>query len=227
MQHVQTFIARVFSSCTHKTLVTIASLAVLLISSYAEPEPASSEPFSVGVFGHRAYPILEHLRSKGMQATYLDWSHASDTNLLGRFNVLVLATMPVINEKAPRNSHMHIRPDYAEKVFAHLREFVESGGGLLVYSGSDANIMSLGSINNFLNPWGAQLLDEQVIDNAHYFKQKTGIGWEYSYTDNIAKHLTCGFRVPVVVKRHIPEGAQSKCNVSHEYSLGGLDKSAS
>lgn len=147
----------------------------------------NANPPAVGIFTNLpGLPIENYLRSKGWQTLCLNWGAAFDAASFRRFNVIVLSEYPAIDPDAPRNSNLGMRPDYEQHVRKLLAEYVEAGGGLLVYGGDSP--IAAKPVNLLLANFGAELLNETVVDSVHTFSQQTGMQFRYQVTSEIAKH---------------------------------------
>ncbi len=171
-----------------RNLVTSLILLAALISTtplLAEDAPKPPQP-AVGVFGRDAWPIIDHLRSKGFQVIYLYYGANYTERFLRQFNVIVLAENADVDPRVTQNHPIGVKPEYDERMRALLGDFVENGGGLLAYGGIDSAKPL--PTNAMLSRWGAELLNETLDDSSHKFTQRGGMGWEYNYTQEVADH---------------------------------------
>ncbi|HEY3418302.1 MAG TPA: hypothetical protein VGM23_15610, partial [Armatimonadota bacterium] len=143
---------------------------------------------SVAIFSNMEAPrpIEEYLRGKGWQTLFIQWGQPFDKKSLRRFNVIIVPEYPIIAPDVRYNSNLGVKPDYEEQVRQLLWDFVDQGGGLLMYGGDWP--INKPVANRFLAHWDVSLLNETVIDPSHRFKQATGMQFPYQYTDQFAVH---------------------------------------
>jgi hypothetical protein len=135
---------------------------------------------------NKTYRILPHLQAAGYEVcvkhiygvgsgVYLN------SDQLARFNAVILLDLP----EADKGGY----PKNFARVADVLHEYVEKGGGLFftaIPSGWN-NVMP--TINQFLEPWGAKLLDEQVVDPDNVVQSDAWFQrYPFCWTDNVAPH---------------------------------------
>ena len=137
----------------------------------------------------KEYRTIPHLREAGFEvqvrlmyglgsATYI----AADQ--LARFNAVIVLDLPSADKGAyPRNF---------DRVAAVLHEYAEAGGGLLLTAMPSGWNVCLPTINRFLERWGAQLLNEQVVDPETLAQSPAWFhSYPFSWTGNLGDHPVC------------------------------------
>lgn len=162
----------------------MAMACVIVIAFICTPQMARGDQKTpvakpaVGVFGRDAWPIIEHLRARGFPCTYLYYGSEQTESSLRRFHVIVLAENALVNPTVKQNHPDGVTAAYDQKMLGLLKDYVEQGGGMLLYGGRDS--AKPGSTNAYLSPWGAQLLEETIHDPTHQFQQRGGNHFEYN-----------------------------------------------
>ena len=134
----------------------------------------------------KEYRIIPHLRAAGFETKLkLMYGVGSGTYLaadqLARFNAVILLDLPSNDKgKYPKNF---------ARVAQVLHEYVDAGGGLLCTAmpGGWNNVMP--TINQFLDPWAARYLDEQVVDPESLVQSAAWAQrYPFCWADDVAPH---------------------------------------
>ena len=160
------------------TTTLIACLAALL-SAVSTSDAAPSVAFVARQFVYlEDYESATDLRKAGLEVGTLKWDNVS-MDTLKPFHAIVLTDIPPANERG------RLQPKY-EAACAAIDEYCHAGGGVLACMGAGGWDKCRVAANVLLKHWNAQLLDEQVTDPDHLYKQTRYIRWWYSWTTNVA-----------------------------------------
>ena len=133
------------------------------------------------------YDVLPDLRDAGFEVGTTKWD-AVTAESLKPFNCIVLTDIPGVDERG------RLKPKIRTACEA-IHAYCEAGGGVLACMGTGGWDKGRVAANVFLKPWEAQLLDEQVTDPEHLYRQTRGIRWWYSWTTNVSQSpITEGVR---------------------------------
>lgn len=180
----------VVAGSVRNLLVGLAAAWALLGSASARvsalPPDEPNRP-SLAVFGRTGLPIDRHFHQQGWHVRELQWGQEVTTADLQKTHVVILATHPQIVRAAKKNDQFEITPEYHTQLLRSLDAFAAGGGGVLVYQALWPT-NSLAAVNETLRPWGAQFLDEEILDPRHAFTQPDGMRWTWLTTTNVAAH---------------------------------------
>jgi hypothetical protein len=169
---------------THKTYwlhprsgALLASLiAVLGTAAFASAGPSVAFVSQHFVYLDE-YDALADLRDAGFEVGTLGWD-AVTAEALEPFNAIVLTDIPDADERGRLSGKV-------EAACATIRAYCQAGGGVLACMGAGGWDKGRQAANLLLKPWDAELLDEQVTDPEHLYRQTRGIRWAYSWTTNV------------------------------------------
>ncbi len=158
-----------------------------------EPPPPSAKPAVMlatcgADFGDpaKAFRIIPHLQAAGYEVCVKQiYSPGAgiyvNSDQLAKFSAVILMDLP----EADKDGY----PKNFQRVADVLHEYVDNGGGLFftaIPSGWN-NVMP--TINQFLQPWGAKCLDEQVVDPETVLRSDAWFQrYPFCWTDNVAVH---------------------------------------
>lgn len=134
----------------------------------------------------KAFRIIPHLQAAGYEVCVKQIYSVGagiylNSDQLAKFNAVILMDLP----EADKDGY----PKNFQRVADVLHEYVEHGGGLFftaIPSGWN-NVMP--TINQFLKPWGAQCLDEQVVDPESVLQSDAWFQrYPFCWTDNVTAH---------------------------------------
>ena len=156
-----------------------ATLASMLVAAIVHDAAAAP---SVGFVSQRfiyldEYDVVPDLREAGFEVGTVKWG-AVNADTLKPFNVIVLTDIPGADERG------QLLPKVVPAIEA-VRAYAEAGGGVLACMGAGGWDKGRQAANVLLQPWDAELLDEQVTDPGNLYRQKRGIRWAYSWTRNV------------------------------------------
>ena len=125
---------------------------------------------------------------------------------LKTFNVVVLCRLARDREgKDPGSTLLELKSPL-------LQRFLESGGGLLLLH-DEAYERTHGPTNRFLKPLGAEIIDEQVTDPQHQWRQTDFLQYWFAWTTDLAAGhpITQGLQTLWYPEGHSPSGDRKTC----------------
>ncbi len=126
------------------------------------------------------YDTISDLRQAGFEVGVLSWAEVSAESLRP-FNAVVLCDLDAADEQGRL-------PAATQRAVEAVWAWCRAGGGVLACMGTGGFDSGRRAANVFLKPFGAELLDEQVTDPEHRFRDPHGIRWLYGWTTNVAEH---------------------------------------
>ncbi len=157
-------------------------LSLLILSTAFLPGPVHAAPSIVFVSSQfiylDEYDVSADLRQAGFEVGTLHWK-AITADSLKPFNVVVLTDIPGADEKGRL-------PAKITEACEALHAYCRAGGGILASMGMGGWDKGRVAANIFLKSWDAELLDEQVTDPGHLYRQTRGIRWRYSWTTQLS-----------------------------------------
>ena len=105
-------------------------------------------------------------------------------NLLRKFNAVVLCRVP---QNIPQAGAKTVGTTALDQKAAILYRFIKSGGGLLLLHDESYDQVYI-TENRFLKPLGAKIINQQITDPKHQWRQSNYLRYWFAWTNNITPH---------------------------------------
>jgi len=176
-----------------RAAIVSAVLLSLLLSLCAGPALAQGPPLHALVLtstGEKFDPqVVEYFEQQGISLVTRPLADPLSLELLGLFDLVMLCDfsglqMPFFHDGTRISQYFT-----TQRNLEVLRRYVEDGGGLFLSPWMTGGGLQVAEgVNDFLAPWGAQLLAANARDDAHLWTS-------YSWTTNFANHpVTAGVK---------------------------------
>lgn len=161
----------------------------------AEPAAKPSLCFVTGV-DPDDLALLGELRKGGMQ---IDCAgiHELSAERMQQYSALVFPEFPLTDPLLKSNNSWQVQPEYLEAFDAAIDDYVQNGGGVVVYGVCffQTQLRGMQAMNGMMKPWGVETLYEQVWDPERQFHYRRLFPCDYSWTGRLEKHpLTDGLK---------------------------------